>query len=104
MRQVVVHWPADRDEHGGKMLWFGSWLVGAEGAEAGWFYSGRGGESGSYEIPAEATGIRVRRWPNEGLEPEYADIVPLNGAGELSAGDLDFDHRQQFSRLPADFM
>ena len=51
-------------------------------------------------MPDGATGLRIRRWPNEGLDAEYADIVPLAEVREVSADALDFDAPQQFSRLP----
>jgi hypothetical protein len=43
--------------------------------------------------------VRIRRWPNEGLEAEYADIAPIGGIREVAAGTLEFDRRQRFSRL-----
>lgn len=81
------------------MLWFGSWLRGDEGVEGGWFYSGRGGEYAEYPIPANATGVRIRRWPNEGLDAEYADVLAVDCLAELSPAALDFDAPQHFSRL-----
>lgn len=83
------------------MLWFGSWLTGSAGFEGGWFYSGRGGESAEYPIPANATGVRIRRWPNEGLDAEYADVLAVDRLAELSPAALDFDAPQPFSRLDA---
>ncbi len=97
--EVAIAWPALPNEHGGRMLWFGSWLVGHEGAEAAWFYSGRGGERGCYPVPPEATGLRIRRWPNEGFDAEYADVLDLSACRELQPADLDFDRRQPFSLL-----
>ncbi len=99
MSDIAVSWPAQPNEHGRPMLWFGSWLVGSEGAEAGWFYSGRGGQRNTYPVPAGATGLRIRRWPNEGLEPEYADLLELAQAADLHPVQLDFDARQRFSLL-----
>jgi len=104
MPEIDVTFPAERNEHGRPMLWFGSWLVGDAGGEAGWFYSGRGGVRNHHPIPPEATGLRIRRWPNEGFEPEYADILSLDSLRELRAGDLDFDSRQRFSLLTEDFV
>ncbi len=97
--EVEIAWPALPNEHGGRMLWFGSWLVGHEGAEAAWFYSGRGGERGCYTVPPDATGLRIRRWPNEGFDAEYADVLDLSACRELKPADLDFDRRQRFSLL-----
>lgn len=102
MGEVVVAWPAARNEHGRPMLWFGSWLVGNAGCEGNWFYSGRGGERTAMQPPPEATGIRVRRWPNEGLDAEYADILSLAGVREIAAATLDFDAQQAYSVLRSD--
>lgn len=85
------------------MLWFGSWLTGGEGVEGEWFYSGRGGERASYTVPGRATGLRVRKWPNEGLDAEYADVLAFDGLGEVAPASLDFDTRQRFSRLAPHF-
>lgn len=93
-----ILWPALPSEHGRAMLWFGSWLTGHRGEEAGWFYSGRGGEQGVYPIPASATGVRIRRWPNEGLDAEYADVLSLS-ATDIAPESLDFDRRQEYSLL-----
>ena len=87
------------NEHGRPMLWFGSWLSGSGGGEGLWFYSGRGGCFESYEVPAEATGLRIRRWPNEGLDAEYADITAFAELSNLDVTSLDFDAPQPFSRL-----
>jgi hypothetical protein len=81
------------------MLWFGSWITGDEGIEGSWFYSGRGGTSGDYPVPADATGLRVRRWPNEGFDAEFADILDLAGLSELFPGDLNFDVCQRFNSM-----
>lgn len=81
------------------MLWFGSWLSGNDGGEGSWFYSGHGGDRDTYSVPVEATGLRIRRWPNEGLDAEYADLLSLEGLDELAAATLDFDSPQPFSRL-----
>jgi len=97
--EVAIVWPVLPNEHGGRMLWFGSWLVGAEGAEAAWFYSGRGGEQGRYRVPPEATGLRIRRWPNEGFDAEYADVLDVAERPEVRPAELDFDRRQPFSLL-----
>ncbi len=97
--ELAIQWPAATNEHGDRMLWFGSWLVGSHGAEAAWFYSGRGGEQGRYAVPATATGVRIRRWPNEGFEAEYVDVLNLAGLNELAPAGLDFDRPQRFSLL-----
>lgn len=100
---IRIHWPEVANEQGRPMLWFGSWLVDGNGREGGWFHSGRGGAESAHAVPGDVIGIRIRRWPNDGLEPEYADLVPLNGTTELTATELEFDRRQQFSLLPEDF-
>lgn len=97
--EVEIVWPALPNEHGERMLWFGSWLVGNDGAEAAWFYSGRGGEHGRYAVPPEATGLRIRRWPNEGFDAEYADVLDVARGSEVKPAELDFDRRQPFSLL-----
>lgn len=94
---VRIDWPTIRNVHGGATLWFAAWLIGDAGAEAASLYSGRGGTTVEAEPPPGATGIRVYRWLNEGLDPEYCDIdLP---AGSVNAGTLDFDRPQRFSRL-----
>lgn len=98
-RSVTVRWPAELNEHGAPLLWFGSWLTGSAGFEGRWFYSGRGGECAEYVIPGEATGMRIRRWPNEGLDAEYSDILVLEGVSHVSPSALDFDAPQPYSRL-----
>ena len=101
--EIRVHWPEVENENGRPMLWFGSWLVAGDGSEGSWFHSARGGAVGSYTIPSSAIGMRIRRWPNDGLEAEYADVLSLDTLRELIATDLQFDRRQPFSRLPQDF-
>lgn len=97
-RAIQITWPVEPSEHGRPMLWFGSWLTGNEGEELGWFYSGRGGESGRYAVPDGATGIRIRRWPNEGFDAEYADILAITEP-QVAPETLQFDTRQQHSLL-----
>jgi hypothetical protein len=99
MASIRVNWPRESNEHGRPMLWFGSWLSGDTGAEGAWFYSGRGGDAGEYPVPPQATGLRVRRWPNEGLDAEYADVLPLDGRTAVAIEELDFDAPQPFSHL-----
>ncbi len=101
MYAITVSWPAEINEQGRPMLWFGSWLRADEGAEGDWFYSGRGGESSAYPVPEWATGLRIRRWPNEGFDAEYCDLLDLHALAEVAAGSLDFESPQRFSRLPA---
>ena len=100
MVSVTVHWPRVPNEHGGTTLWFGSWLVGDSGGEGAKFYSGRGGDVDTYVAPHRATGLRIRRWPNEGLDAEYADVLELPPGQSLSADDLDFDTRQKYANIP----
>lgn len=101
MSEIRIDWPDLENEHGGRMLWFGAWLVSREGDEGGWFYSGRGGEVTRHEVPSNATGLRLRRWPSEGLDPEYVDLA-LNGDAEVDPLMLDFDCAQPHSRLRRD--
>jgi len=100
MASITVTWPAALNEHGHGLLWFGSWLTGDTGAEGAWFYSGRGGERASYPVPPEATGLRIRRWPNEGLDAEFSDVLALPDSTDVIAGTLDFDSPQRFNRMP----
>jgi len=97
--ELAVVWPVEENEHGGRMLWAGAWLVGGSGEEGEAIYSGRGGESTRHPVPAAVTGLRIRRWPNEGLEPEYVDVLDLAGVGEVRPEALDFERPQPFSRL-----
>ena len=99
MAEIAILWPAEQNEHGEQMLWTGSWLVGSQGEEGEGIYSGRGGQRCSYQVPGAATGLRIRRWPNEGLEAEYVDVLDVHGPIEVAPARLDFDKRQPFSRL-----
>ena len=47
-----------------------SWLLPEH--EGAVFYAGTGGAVMT-PVPAAATGFRLRRWPSEGLAPEYLD-------------------------------
>ncbi|MEX0781327.1 MAG: hypothetical protein WD557_01670 [Dehalococcoidia bacterium] len=99
---IRIDWPNVDNEQGRPMLWFGSWLTGSDGSEAEWFHSARGAAAATYPVPAHATGIRVRRWPSDGLDAEYADLLDLERITDIVATDLDFDTRQQFSLLPVE--
>lgn len=99
MASITVTWPRQTNEHGRPLLWFGSWLSGRDGSEGAWFYSGHGGSRDSYSIPSGATGLRIRRWPNEGLDAEYADILAIDSVTDLRPETLDFDAPQPFSHL-----
>ena len=96
-RLVTVRWDVLPNEHGGKMLWLGSWLVGNSDVEGPWFYSGCGGGMSEIVPPEDASGIRIRRWPSDGLTPEYND-VGLD-IGSIATSELQFDRRQPHSRL-----
>jgi hypothetical protein len=100
-RSITVAWPETLNEKGKPMLWLGAWLVGSEGVEGDWFHSGRGGGQTSHEIPAEATGVRLRKWPAEGLAPEYADMTPIESS-RIDASTLPFERPQPFSLLSFD--
>ncbi|MDA0352856.1 MAG: hypothetical protein O3A10_11675 [Chloroflexi bacterium] len=99
-RDVAIDWPDLLNEGDQPMLWFGAWLVGDAGVEGDWFHSGRGAASTAHRVPSGATGIRLRRWPNEGLAPEYADLIPVP-AGPVDAAEASFEREQPFSLLPA---
>ena len=83
------------------MIWFASWLVGTEGVEGSWFHSDRGAATVRVAVPADVSGLRIRRWPSDGLDAEYADIFELAGIGTVDAASLDFDTEQLYSLLPA---
>lgn len=63
-----------------------------------------GATCGEYPIPAEATGLRIRRWPNEGLDAEYSDVLALDRLSQLFPSSLDFDATQPFSRFAEKLM
>jgi len=90
---LMIEWAGEINEEGGPTRWLGSWLVSGDAVEGEWFYGGFGGEQTSHSIPAGATGIRVRKWLSEGLDPEYVDIR-LNGESVVQTGALDFDAPQ----------
>ena len=46
--------------------------------------------------------MRIRRWPNEGLDAEYVDVLDLLETREVRPERLDFDAPQPFSRLRLD--
>ena len=98
----TVHWPELENEHGYGLLWLGSWIIDDEGAEGDWFYSGRGGSTQTEAIPDDAIGVRIRRWPSEGLEAEYVDVLLSDHVTEVWAQQLNFDVKQPFARIPAD--
>ena len=103
--ELTIKWPKLLNEHGYGLLWFASWIVGEDGSEGDWFYSGRGGELQRTRIPPAAIGVRVRRWPSEGFEAEYADVLFGDGTvTEVSPEQLAFDMAQRFSRLSADIL
>jgi hypothetical protein len=93
--RLTVEWARQTNEEQGATRWFGSWILTADGTEGAWFYSGHGGERTVHEVPAGATGVRIRRWTSEGLDPEYVDL-PLDGEGErrIRTAALDFDTPQ----------
>lgn len=81
------------------MLWFGAWLVGAEGVEGDWFHSGRGAAEVEALVPPSATGLRLRRWPSDGFDAEYADLLAIDDLATVWAGEIDFDTPQHFTLL-----
>ena len=100
-RQLTCHWPDLANEHGEPMLWLGSWLVEARGEEGEWFHSGRGPAVTQHSVPKLASGVRIRRWPSEGLAPEYVDLIPVP-SGVILVADLSFESPQSFSLLPVE--
>ena len=99
--RVQIRWHEAVSDFGLSMPWFGSWLLGAEGLEGEWFHSGRGGALTEHEAPPAATGVRLRFWPAEGLDPEYIDIAlpPAAAAHMIDTAQLDFDRPGPHSRL-----
>ena len=103
MTEINVSFPYVLNEQGRPMIWFGSWLVGDDGIEGSWFHSDRGSAEVRVSIPEGATGLRIRRWPNDGFDAEYADILDLAATRDIDAAALDYDSRQKFSLLAEDF-
>ena len=103
MTEINISFPYVLNEQGRPMIWFGSWLVGDDGVEGAWFHSDRGGAEVRVSAPADATGLRIRRWPNDGFDAEYADILDLAGMADVDAGALEYDRRQRFSLLHEEF-
>lgn len=99
--KLSITWPEITNERSVPMLWLGAWLLGPDGEEGDWFHSGRGAAVTEHEVPFGVTGVRIRRWPNEGLAPEYADVIPVPQS-ELAAESVLFDRRQPFSALTGD--
>lgn len=94
-RTVTVKLRPRYDEQGEEMLWLASWIVDADGTEGEWFYSGTGTLGETFDPPADAIGVRIRRWPSRGMDPEFVDL-DLGEAG-LSIIDrgLAFDRPQR---------
>jgi hypothetical protein len=88
-----IEWGREINEQGGVMRWLASWLTGDRGHELDWFYSGWGDETTEHAVPAAATGVRLRKWVSEGLDPEYLDL-PLDRSTVIRTAALDFDARQ----------
>jgi hypothetical protein len=103
MTDINISFPYVLNEQGRPMIWFGSWLVGDDGIEGTWFHSDRGGAEVRVSVPAGVTGVRIRKWPNDGFDAEYADILDLATARDIDAAELDYDTRQKFSLLGEDF-
>ena len=91
--RLVIAWGAEINEQGGPMRWLASWLAGDQGHELDWFYSGWGDETTEHAIPVAATGVRLRKWVSEGLDPEYLDL-PIERSMVIRTAALDFDARQ----------
>jgi hypothetical protein len=97
--EIEFTFPPGLNEQERPMLWFGSWLIGDAGEEGPWFHSGRGAASGRFPVPPAATGLRIRRWPSDGFDAEYADILSLDGLTTVDAATLEFDREQAHSLL-----
>jgi hypothetical protein len=81
------------------MIWLASWLVSSAGEEGDWFFSGPGPLESEFAVPPAALAVRLRRWPSNGLDPEYVD-VPLSGEHlRVSERELNFNIAQPNSAL-----
>jgi hypothetical protein len=69
-RSLSLTLPRLINEQDQPMRLLASWLLPEH--EGAVFYSGNGGTVRA-PVPAEAVGFRLRRWPSEGLAPEYLD-------------------------------
>lgn len=67
-----LHLPALINEQDEPMRLLCSWLL-TEDNEGPNFYAGAGGEPTTHPIPPGVRGYRLRRWPSEGIAPEYVD-------------------------------
>ena len=101
-RTVTLNFRPRMDEQGENMLWFVSWIVGEDGSEGEWFYSGTSCQGRHFPAPAEAIGLRLRRWPSPGIDPEYVDLVLHEEHQVVTDRGLQFDRRQTHSLLIPD--
>jgi hypothetical protein len=69
-RSIHLDLPRLINEQNEPMRLLASWLLSEH--EGAVFYSGIGGAVTAL-IPKQAIGFRLRRWPSEGLAPEYLD-------------------------------
>lgn len=69
-RSLSLDLPRLINEQDEPMRLLASWLL--TDHEGAVFYSGTGGAVNA-PIPHQAFGFRLRRWPSEGLAPEYLD-------------------------------
>jgi hypothetical protein len=69
-RSLHLQLPRLINEQDEPMRLLASWLLAEH--EGPVFYSGTGGDL-SAPIPPQAIGFRLRRWPSEGIAPEYLD-------------------------------
>lgn len=93
-RVVTLNLRTRFDEQGEEMLWLVSWIVSMDGTEGEWFYSGTGCKDDRYSAPYDAIGVRIRRWPSRGMDPEFVDLdVGSDGLSIIDRG-LPFDRPQ----------
>jgi hypothetical protein len=69
-RSIHLELPHLTNEQDEPMRLLASWLLAEH--EGALFYSGTGGTVTAV-IPQHAIGFRLRRWPSEGIAPEYLD-------------------------------
>lgn len=99
--QLRIRWHEATSDFGLAMAWFGSWLIGADGQEGEWFHSARGAAETEHAAPPGATGVRLRFWPSEGLDPEYIDVsLPAQASAHtIDTAVLNFNRPGPHSRL-----
>lgn len=63
VKELVVDWGESDKDESERRIWLAAWLVDKDGTEGDFFYDGRGGQTTTHQVPAEAVGFRLRWWP-----------------------------------------